>query len=338
MGDAPRDACLARLSIGGKTLPYYRSHRLDRIHEGIENLVVIQHGNGRNAWDYYDTVAEAASERDPDHTAVVAPLFQAVDPACGEDPVAGSDLYWGCSDWKEGLAAENAATDSFSALDALIAEAKQAFPNLERVTIAGYSAGGQTVQRYAAGNVEHTRTPTIATRYIVGSPSSYLYLDGRRVKSDALCTSASNCALDATSFAVPAFAPGCGTTDPDVVAGAAGYDDYRYGLSGREGYLASIAGDDLLANYVSRSIVYLLSDGDASAGADTGYDDLDRRCPAIVQAPAGSSFRLQRGLVYHRYATTLLGATHRLVVVPVCGHSQSCVLSTSLAQDELFGP
>ena len=334
------DACLARLELGGMQLPYYRSHALESAHGAIESLVLITHGNSRNAWDYYDLVVAAAVARDPEHTAVVAPLFQSYNGTCGYDAKAPTDLYWGCSDWKEGLPAKNDATDSYSALDALLAAAKAAFPSLRRVTVAGYSAGGQTVQRYAAGNREHDRTPTIATRYVVASPGSYMYLDGRRVRADAACSSAAACALTAASFEVPAYAPGCETAEPAVVAGSDAYDAYRYGLEAREGYLAAIPDATLRAQYAARPIVYVLSEGDsaASGARPTAYGALDKGCAAMVQAPLGASFRLQRSLVYHAYVTTLFGATHRRVLVPVCGHEDDCVLGAPATLAELFGP
>jgi hypothetical protein len=167
-----------------------------------------------------------------------------------------------------------------------------------------------------------------------------MYLDGRRVRPDATCSSAAACALTTASFEVPAYAPGCATAEPAVVAGSDAYDAYRYGLEAREGYLAPIPDATLRAQYVARPIVYVLSEGDsaASGARPTAYGSLDKGCAAMVQAPLGASFRLQRGLVYHAYVTTLLGATHRRVLVPVCGHEDDCVLGAPATLDELFGP
>ena len=335
------DACLARLALAGRDLPYYRSHGLESTDAAVENLVLIQHGNSRNAWDYYDTVAAAATLRDSGRTAVLAPLFQASNSTCGFDAKAPNDLYWGCSDWKEGGVSRNATIDSYAALDALLAAAKVAFPRLRRVTIAGYSAGGQTIQRYLAGNTEHDRTPGITTRYVVASPGSYMYLDGRRVRPDAVCTSASNCALTAASFVLPPYAgSACQTDEPAVEPGGDAYDDYRYGLANRTGYLAAIPDATLRANTVARPVVYVLSEGDAAAAGarPVAYGALDKSCAAMAQAPLGASYRLQRGLVYHQYVTSLFGAAHRRRIVPVCGHEEGCVLTDPGTRDELFGP
>ncbi len=339
-GDASRDdECLARLDLVTGLLPYYRSHPLDQPNNAIQNVVLVQHGNNRNAWDYYDTIAALTVARDPVHTVVLAPLFQTSNNTCGVDPKGPNDLYWGCADWKDGNPAKNAATTSYAALDALLAAAKTAFPKVTRVTIAGYSAGGQTIQRYAAGNTEEARTPAIATRYVVASPGTYMYLDGQRLKTDATCPSAKDCAIDGGSFEVPAYAPGCTTVDSHWNATPGNYDDYKYGLMNRTGYLASIADADLLANYAARNIVYVVSEGDANTGGmgvPVAYSVLDRDCPSMVQGPLETSFRLQRGLVYHTYANDLLGAKHRLTVVPVCGHDETCVFPSAEFQAELF--
>ncbi len=328
----PADPCLARLDLGTGKLPYYRSHPLERSHPAIQNLVLVQHGNSRNAWDYYDTIARLATTA-PAHTAVLAPHFQIL----GDTPPLG-DLYWFNDDWKAGLAARNGSTESYAALDALLAAAKSAFPNLKRVTVVGFSAGGQTIQRYAAGNGEHDRTPTIATRYVVGSPGSYMYLDERRLRPDVACSDAASCAVSASSFEVPPYSPGCESDDPDTVAGGGGYDDYKFGLQNRGGYLARVSDSTLKAKYVARNVVYLLGAGDSDSSSGTAYSVLDRECPAMVQGPLNSSFRFQRGLVYHKYITLLFAAPHRVSVVPVCKHDEACVFASPGAKLEIFGP
>ena len=75
-------------------------------------------------------------------------------------------------------------------LDAIVEELGRPdrYPNLREVTIAGHSAGGQFVQRYAAGT-RIEQQPAIAAlglrfRYVVANPSSYMYLFPR--EPDAL--------------------------------------------------------------------------------------------------------------------------------------------------------
>lgn len=346
-------ACLDRLDLGGFTLPYYRSHPLGTPNTAIQNIVLVVHGNARNADAYFATMAGLALAKDPVHTLVLAPHFQAV-PADGvacagaANTPAATDLYWSCGGWQAGNGATNASTTySSAALDALVAAAKTAFPSVTRVTIVGYSAGAQTVQRSIAGSTEQDRTPAITTRYVVASPSSYLYLDDARLKPDAVCPDAASCALDATSFEKPwSGAAACAT-----------YDTYKYGLVARTGLLRSIAPNSANATleesrkkllrdrYLSRSVVYVVSTGDSNATLDpSGFAELDKDCEASAQGPVDpldprqTSYRLQRGLTYYYYVTQVHGAAHRLAVVPSCIHSQSCVLSDPIAQAEIFGP
>lgn len=56
--------------------------------------------------------------------------------------------------------------------------------SLKEITIAGHSAGGQFVQRYAAGTTIEQRPSvsarSLAFRYVAANPSSYLYLFPRQ--------------------------------------------------------------------------------------------------------------------------------------------------------------
>lgn len=333
------DSCLARLDVGGMTLPYYRSHPLGTPNAALRDLVLIVHGVSRNADAYFTTMAGLAYARDPSRFLVVAPRIQALPTgatpcAGGVDAPAPTDLYWSCGGWLDGNKATNAATTSYAALDALVAAAKAAFPSITRVTIVGYSAGGQTVQRMASGSVEEDATPAVQTRWVVASPSSYLYFGPERLAADASCADAATCALDGTSFVAPYF----------DAAACPGYDDYKYGMTARTGMLKGIADATLRARYVSRKVTYVVGEGDSDASALAKYGELDKGCEADAEGPASASFRLQRGLTYFHYATDVLGATHRLAVVPLvvngspCGHDQACFFASTVAQTEVFGP
>lgn len=323
-------ACRARFDVASGRIPYYRSHSLEELHPEILNLIVIVHGAQRHAGRNFATVAGLAAGRDPIHTAVLAPHFQtARHRRCfgARDTPARRDLYWSCNEWKDGLAAMNdAQASSFRCLDALIAAAKAVFPRLQTVTVAGHSAGGQFVQRYAAGSKEPDRTPGIETRYVVANPSSYMYLDARRLKRDARCDDADHCPLDDGSFEAPYYNR----------TGCPNYDVFKYGLRGRSGYLAEMTDSELRSRYVARRVVYLLGEADSGPTTEALYGELDRSCAAVAQGPRGASFRLQRGLVYHQYVTRLFRAPHRLRVVPGCGHDEACVFSSDAGVDELF--
>ncbi|KAL3802511.1 hypothetical protein HJC23_012530 [Cyclotella cryptica] len=74
---------------------------------------------------------------------------------------------------------------SFAAMDALLETlcTKRRFPNLERIVIAGHSAGGQFVHRWGLSSNswcfnEDDSHPSV--RLVAANPRSYSYLDGRR--------------------------------------------------------------------------------------------------------------------------------------------------------------
>src|SRR5205085_11822237 len=108
----------------------------------------------------------------------------------------GPDMpIWTDSGWKQGdqsrtttqLPADTAVS-SFTVVDELVTALadRTRFPNLAEIVVAGHSAGGQLVHRYlAASSKEDSLRPSgIGVRYVVASPSSYLYFDTRRPIQD----------------------------------------------------------------------------------------------------------------------------------------------------------
>ena len=97
------------------------------------------------------------------------------------DALDDGELAFSCNGWKDGEPALGSPIDSFTAMDRLLAalDDKARFPALKEIVVAGHSAGGQYVQRYAAGNrIEPTLSAPV--RYLVANPSSYLYLEPNR--------------------------------------------------------------------------------------------------------------------------------------------------------------
>ena len=223
-------------------LPVYASARFADAgappNASVTAVVVFLHGLGGNANDYFCDGVQAvrAAGRAGGSTLVVAPWFgneQVYDSAWG----AGGDdsaisVYWTTSRWMGGgnisPGASKAAqfTTAFDCLDALVTRlsSRQLFPNVQIVTLVGFSAGAQLSSRYAFA------TPLGAPRdvggsprlrFIVSDPGSYLYLDDRRPA--AACRVPRNTGPGATcaDFEVPPEAPRVCPT----------YDDYKYGLA-----------------------------------------------------------------------------------------------------------
>jgi len=270
---------------GGLGLPYYTS-----AHGGARILVVIQ-GYTRDANRTYDAAAKAGLG---DDTLIIAPIFQVArdkDKKChfhGVPAAKPGDALWKCGTWSDGSPATNGAVTSFQAMDLLLAALHRANPAAGTITVAGFSAGGQYVQRYAA----FAHPPDgVAMRYVVSDPSTFLYFDAFRPEPN----------------------PGtCGT-----------FDTWKLGTENLPAYLGRDAAA-ARAVYAHADISYLEGALDDSAGEGTAYKLLDKDCGAQLQGP----FRRQRGEFYAAYdARALAHGAHRLTIVPGCAHSVTCVFS-----------
>ena len=241
-------------------LPIYALWPLGRSNPTIRRLVIVIHGSRRNAGSYFRRMNRAAREAGVEaETQVIAPHFR----IAGDDGVTGERLlYWDRgADWKQGddsALFPGGAVGSFAALDRMRAwlARMRLYPNLGRVLIAGHSAGGQFVQRYAMGSAAAPDGPTVPVRYVVANPSSYMYLDGRRPdgKGD--------------------FAENRGSARCLVNA-------YKYGPEGRNDYMAAEPLDAMVRRYRMRDVVYLLGGSTAIRGekAWTGAALPWRRAP-----------------------------------------------------------
>jgi pimeloyl-ACP methyl ester carboxylesterase len=189
------------------------------------------------------------------------------------------------------------------------------FPQLARIVLAGHSAGGQIVHRYAVlnGIDQALRAAGIGMSYIISSPSSYLYFTKERP----------------TGAADGRFAPYDAAACP-------GYNLYRYGVENL-GRLARYAGNlgsaGLFRRYAARDVTYLLG----TADNDPDHPQLDQNCGARAQG----SNRLERGRNYIRYERRLAGSDIKLVrrtfeVIGV-GHTQSRMFGSKCAAALLFG-
>lgn len=259
-------------------MPYFSNADLTT---PCKRLIVVVHGDSRNAADHLRYIVEAGP---PPGTLVVAPHFLTAD-----DHPTGP--YWTDSGWKRGAQSVVGDISSFAAVDALIRAA-----TFETLVLAGHSAGGQFVHRYAGGSA------ILATRYVVANPSSYLYLDGRRKKGG--------------TFAIPTASQ---------QKACPGWNTYRYGLVGLNAYMA-LAGPDVIASrYRARAVTLLLGDKDNVVDAE-----LDTSCAAMWQG----TNRLDRGKVFTAYLGPLAG--HRTDIVTGVGHDARNMYRSAAGKRALF--
>jgi hypothetical protein len=282
----------------------------------IQRIVVVIQGGDRSACGAASSVGSAAQAAGvADTTLIVAPHFPTADAV-----QAGSGLlYWSDQGWSGGedsLAAPDRRSwtiSSFKAVDELLAALvdTRRFPNLSSVVVPGFSAGGQFVNRYAAlARWRPKAGGPVTERFVIGSPSTYLYWDAARHSNGA-------------------FAP----LTPAQVQACPNFNYYRYGLQYRTGYVGLFTDAQLKANYQTSQIRYLLGASDSNP-ADPS---LDVNCGAEWQG----SQRVERGQRYFDRLGAVFGApiydTQKLEVVPGVGHDGTGIYRSEQGRSALFG-
>lgn len=150
-----------------------------------ETVVVMIHGWSGGAWKY--VAHKDISERVPD-LYVVEPLFARTVRMEAEGIKPDGRAIWnnswtsnlksrglGADDWRGGGDAEGTKMSSYDVVDRIfeILSNKKLYPNLKHIVLAGFSAGGQFVDRYVAVGKGKVRKG-ITLDFISMSPSSNL--------------------------------------------------------------------------------------------------------------------------------------------------------------------
>jgi len=302
--------CTEWVNLGGQAHALiYRTYPVDKRNEKVTRALVVIHGAGRDADNYFRTgLAAAFLASALDDTIVIAPRFASNDGRGCKDTLAANEINWSCSgdSWRSGgVSASNKELTSYDLMDEILRRLarKEVFPNLKAIVVSGHSAGGQYVTRYEMANQVHDKLG-VPIAYVVSNPSSYAYLDPERP-------------TDANSELRPfGDARNCTT-----------YDNWPYGLKNRGGYTAKLSDDQLKQQLASRSVTYLLGELDILP-----LGGFDSSCPAMAQGPT----RLARGQTFASYVNTKYKAQHKAIVIPLCGHNARCMFTAELALPILF--
>lgn len=226
-------------TIAEKNLSYCANGTIDDPPPEVRRVVFVVHGNDRRPCGVAGAVLAGATDAQRRQTLVVAPRF-----ATAEDTKDRSaELYWTFYGWSQGdeSVSPGGRISSYAVLDELIRRVGN-----RSVVVAGFSGGGQFVNRFAAGSASQP------DRFVIANPSSYLYFSPARP----------------------------GTTAEDLTR-CPGYNDYRYGLNQLNPYMAATGGKGLTERYGKRSIVYLLGDRDR----DPRSSSMDKSCGANLEGP-----------------------------------------------------
>jgi len=303
---APTASCMEYIGIrtGPARVLVYRSHSLTTSAPDITHAIIVVHGAERDAAVSF-RIAMAASvlHGRPDQTLVIAPRFAARAARGCEDDLAAAEVNWHCDvqlrDWRMGGSAVSDSTlASFDVIDQLLTTIEDRFPNLQRVVVAGHSAGGQFVTNYQMTNPVHTRLRVPPT-YVAANASAYAYPDQTRPTVTDLAT--------------------CPT-----------YADWPFGLSARSGYVSRSGPEQIREQAAQRPISILVGELDTQP-MDGGFFG---SCAARVQGMT----RRARGEAFGQHMTALYSARQVTAVVPSCGHSESCMFLSRVGMTALFPP
>jgi len=348
-------------SISGqvqRAMPYFKPSAqtpLGVADSDVTNAVIVHHGAGRNAEDYLSYMVNAIVNNQGqgaenalqlENTIVIAPQvwFPGDDgldenvhiwwDVSGDDGFDTDDLP-GERDWKWGgnsSAELPASISTFSVLDEMLdtLSNKTLYPNLESVVMAGHSAGGQIMQRFALFSTRAkggSRDLGLDLKFYVANPSSTTYLGPERPVQapERDCAFCINSTIESQEWAFEKP-----TVDLECVDT---YNAYGYGLEGNlPDYPAATGVAQALAQYPLRRVTYMSGESDV---CDTPYmetnqcltcipDDggLDPSCEGYAQGWC----RMARLHAFSQYVQAFYdqgeaAQTHKLMSVPDVGHS-----------------
>lgn len=309
-----RDSLHVTLDNNTYNLYYYSNYSLENSNENISRVIIVFHGTNRNADTYFEYVRDAAimAGNYEDSTVIIAPYFMIPD----DDPPENF-LYWNFnSGWKKGdksSSSLNNRISAFALVDTILERISQNYNNLTNIVIAGHSAGGQFVNRYAAGSQMENKIRDnfgINIHYIIANPSSYLYFDNKRRVEGTI-----------DSFEVPTG-----------ISCLSYYNEYKYGLDDLNNYMESTGVSKIKSQYKQRNVIYLLGVDDR----DPNSSSLDKSCPGMLQG----NHRLERGKIYHNYIGSFFGdeiyTRHKKVFVFGVGHSSRGMFQSNEGIEYLF--
>lgn len=319
----------------------YSTYRIDAYNPELKRALILVHGaNLMGGYFFRHGMAAAILAGALDNTMVVSTYF--LDPYVGKrrpaDPEwrrQSNEVVWpeGHTSWRAGgMSPTDPALSSFDYVDEIVRKLadKKIFPHLTEIVIAGFSAGGQFVNRYEMANKVDGTVNGVSISYVVGDPSSFAWPTAARPlpvgdgspNSPAKAYEESvgkNATKPHTGFTYGSFD---GTKAPK-------YDDWPYGLENLNGYVAGMSADRLRKNLVTRSVTYV--EGQVDTLPISGFDSSPK---ADAQGPQ----RRARGEAFVMYVDKYLGATQKLVIVPGCSHNSRCVLTADNVLPLLFPP
>ena len=290
-------------------LPYSSNHPIDIENTSITRLIVSIHSSDPIAQTYFQSALDATlTAKNTDNTTlIIAPQFFEDDQF--QEPIPADLLYWDVRPYwgsSRGLVGPNRqlmSISSFHVIDSLLTEITTSglFPNLRTIVILGHSAGGQMVNRYAASSLFETETAQplcIKVKYLVMAPSSFIYLNNKRIVAGA-----------DNQFSIPSSAQ---------LSSCSTYNAYGYGLEYLYSYQTSVGANSniIQSQYSKRNVLYLVGSEDN----DPNDSSLSVTCSSMLQGQN----RLDRARIYFNHLIDQYGSqvadTHQFKIAQGVGH------------------
>ncbi len=255
--------CTEWVKLGDQTgALVYRTYPLDVKRDKIKRALIVVHGAGRDADNYFRTALAATFLAGAfEDTIVISPRFASNNGRGCTDTLAANEINWSCSgdSWRSGgVATSDSKLTSYDLMDEILRKLarKDVFPNLKMIVLSGHSAGGQYVTRYEMANQVHDT---------LGIPISELRAFG----------DARNC-----------------TT----------YDNWPYGLKNRSGYTAKLSDDVLKKQLATRKVIYLLGELDILplGGFDSSCPAMAQGPTRLARGQAFASYVNQKYKAQHK--------------------------------------
>lgn len=292
----------------------YANHPLAEDDRAIVRAVILEHGVKRDGDHYFETGLKLMRKArlDAATTLLLTPNFMTENDALADGKMA----LWRGDTWMQGQDSTHGKTgvSAFSVFDDIAAFLTSGrFPALREIVFIGHSAGAQLMQRYAVLNNgdEALRRAGVKVRYVISSPSSYLYFDNNRPDGES-------------------FAPAGGILCP-------AYDNYRYGLGKMIAYgldnAGKVSGEQLFKRYAARDVTYMVGSRDDNPN----HRFLDKACGARLQGDT----RVERHNNYVRYEQFLAGkwqtpVHHPDFEVPGAAHEAAGLFNSEVTAGKLF--
>jgi pimeloyl-ACP methyl ester carboxylesterase len=304
----------------------YTTYRLDKPNAKITRALIMVHGAARNPDHYFETATAAGFLANAlENTVIIAPRF-----AAGRDSMAPNEVEWPerRDSWRSGgMSPSNPNLSAFDFADELLRTLAngKTFPNLTKIVVAGHSAGGQFANRYEMSNKVDGTLGNVQVSYVVANPSSYAWPAAVRPlpTGDANPVDAYKASLEPHAEEVHSNY----TYGPFDISKAATYNKWPAGLEDRAGYTGGMSDDQLKKNLVSRPTTYLLGQVDVLP-----LGGFDSSPSAMAQGPT----RRARGEAFYKYVNETLGAKHKAIIVPECGHNDRCIYTTNIVFPVIF--